>query len=144
MIRPATTADLPTLRAIQTRSLPEPWPALLEPAVDGPAVVLVTTAVGEAEPVGYAVAIPGETGAYLAELAVDAPHRGEGHGSALLDALVERLAARGVSELRTTVRAVDDDARAFYDRHGFAVRDRLPDHYETCDGLRLVRQLSTG
>lgn len=140
MIRPATTADLPHLRAIQRASLTEPWTELLEPAVAGPQVALVVTD-GTDEPRGYAVAIPDATEAYLAEIAVAPDFRGEGRGSRLLAALCDRLAADGVATLRLTVRADDERARSFYDAHGFREEGRLTDHYEGGDGLVLVRPL---
>ncbi|MFB6083464.1 MAG: N-acetyltransferase family protein [Halorientalis sp.] len=140
MIRPAASADLPRLRAIQRASLAEPWDGLLEPAVDGPPVVLVVT--DEAgEPAGYAVAIPQDAVAYLAELAVAPAHRGEGRGSRLLAALCDRLAADGFEALELTVRADDERARSFYADHDFTERERLPDHYEDGDGLLLARPL---
>ncbi|SEN00816.1 ribosomal-protein-alanine N-acetyltransferase [Halorientalis persicus] len=140
MIRQARPADLARLRAIQMASLTEPWDGLLEPAIDGPPVVLVVADETD-EPVGYAVAIPQDTVAYLAELAVAAGHRGEGRGSRLLAALCEQLEVDGFERLELTVRAGDDRARDFYDDHDFLERERLPDHYEDGDGLLLARPL---
>ena len=139
MIRPATADDLPRLRAIQLASLAEPWDGLLEPAIDGPPAVLV---VDEAdEPIGYAVAIPQDTVAYLAELAVAAGHRGEGRGSRLLTALCDQLAADGFERLELTVRVDDERARNFYEEHDFTEQERLPAHYEDGDGRLLARPL---
>jgi len=137
-VRDARPDDLPRLRAIQTVTLAEPWPELLAAAVDGPPVCLVSAG---PEPVGYALAVVDDSTAYLAELAVAAGHRGEGRGSTLLSSLVDRLRGDDVDRLRVTVRAVDERARSFYDRHGFESADRLPDHYEAGDGLLLVRDL---
>jgi len=145
MIREATPADLPVLRAIQSGALAEPWQGLLEPAIAGPPIVLVTfdpQRAGDpatAEPVGYAVAIPEAETAYLAELAVAAGFRRAGRGTALLDALSRRVAGTGCRRLRLTVRVGDDEARAFYDDQGFRVQSLLPHHYETADGLLLTR-----
>ncbi|WP_247008827.1 GNAT family N-acetyltransferase [Halorientalis litorea] len=148
MIRAATPEDLPRLRALQLASLAEPWDGLLEPAIEGPPVVLVSTprghhgaatALDADTPVGYAVAVPEGADAYLAELAVAAGHRREGHGSALLDALADRLVAAGHERLTLTVHEGDRRARAFYDSHGFGVRSLLPEHYEDGDALVLAR-----
>jgi len=143
MIRAATPADGPRLRAIQAASLPEPWPDLLEPAIEGPPVVLVADPPSAAGPVGYAVAIPDGEGAtaYLAEIAVAPDHRGAGHGSRLVEALLDRLAADGFAAVRLTVRESDRRARGFYDRHGFTARSLLARHYESGDGLLLARPL---
>ncbi|AQL43659.1 GNAT family N-acetyltransferase [Halorientalis sp. IM1011] len=139
MIRPARTVDLPHLRAIQTASLAEPWDGLLEPAIDGPPVVFVVTDETD-QPRGYAVAIPQDTVAYLAELAVAPGYRGDGRGSRLLETLCDRLAADGFEALELTVRAEDERARSFYTDQGFTQQERLLDHYEDGDGLLLARQ----
>jgi ribosomal-protein-alanine N-acetyltransferase len=131
-------------------------------AVGGPPILLVATAGGSGAgsdpqgnespdpipgesgtPVGYALAVTDgdDEAGYLAELAVAPDHQGEGHGSALLDALADRLRGSDVSELRVAVREVDGAARAFYRERGFERRERLPDHYEQGDGFLLVREL---
>lgn len=132
MIREGRPEDWPRLRLIQQVALDEPWPELLEAALDGPPLVLV---IETDRPVGYALVVPDEPVAYLAEFAVAPDHQGEGLGSALMDALLERLATRGVETVRLTARADDESVHAFYEGHGFGVVDRIPEHYEECDGL---------
>jgi ribosomal-protein-alanine N-acetyltransferase len=129
-IRKAVPADRPTLLAIQTTSLESGWPELLETAISGPPLVLVSGS----RPVGYALAIE-STPTYLAELAVAPAHRGTGHGSALLSAVLARS-----DGCRLTMRADDEGVRRFYERHGFRVMERLPGHYADDDGLVLVYQ----
>jgi len=148
-VREGRAGDLPALRAVQSAALAEPWEQLLTVAAGGPPTLLVSTvgtgdAAGGAEtPVGYALAVTDgdDDAGYLAELAVAPDYRGEGHGSALLAALVDRLRESGVAELRLTVREVDEEAREFYRKRGFERRDRLPDRYERGDGFLLVRPL---
>jgi ribosomal-protein-alanine N-acetyltransferase len=149
-VREGRSTDLPALRAIQAAVLAEPWEELLAVAADGPPILLVATPRGPATatedtatPVGYALAVTDgdDDAGYLAELAVAPDAQGEGHGSALLDALVERLRESGVTELRVTVREVDEAARAFYRDRGFERRERLPERYERGDGFLLARSL---
>ncbi|WP_459192299.1 GNAT family N-acetyltransferase [Halosimplex sp. J119] len=153
-VRTGRRPDLPALRAIQTAVLAEPWEELLAVAVDGPPVLLVATDSadehdapatndGPATPVGYALAVTDgdDEAGYLAELAVAPDAQGRGHGSVLVDELVERLGESGLEELRVTVREVDERAREFYRERGFERRDRLPDHYESGDGVLLVREI---
>jgi ribosomal-protein-alanine N-acetyltransferase len=138
-VRPATADDRPRLRTIQRAALAEPWPELLETAIEGPLPVLV---VAEDEPLGYAIAVEGAGQIYVPELAVDPDHQREGHGSALVEALCDRLGASGYDAVRLTVRAVDEDARAFYREQGFEVVDRVADHFESGDGLVMERSLA--
>lgn len=142
MTRPATPDDLPALLAVQSSALNRPLPDLLRAAVAGPLslpVLVSTTRAGS--PVGYALAVPGENAACLVELAVAPGRRGEGRGSALLEAACGRLATE-CGEVRLTVRAGDDRARRFYARNGFREADRLPGYYDGEDGLVLVRPLT--
>jgi len=137
-VREARPADRGRLRAIQTVALAEPWPELLSAGLDGPPVCLVYA---DPDPTGYALAVTDGQEGYLAELAVAAGHRGDGRGSALLEALIARLTEDGAETVRVTVREVDDRARSFYGNYGFAVRDRLPGRYDAGDGLLLERDL---
>ena len=129
-IREATAEDRPRLLAIQAASLESGRSELLETAIEGPPLVLVSGKI----PVGYALAIESDP-TYLAELAVAPGYRGTGHGSALLTTLL----ARG-DDCRLTTRADAERARRFYERHGFCVTERLPGHYAGDDGLLMVRQ----
>lgn len=138
-IRPAASSDEPRLRAIQSAALAEPWPELLSAAVGGPPTVLVAET---DRPVGYALVVPGEDAAYLAEIAVAPTQQGDGYGSALLERVLARLATEGVDRLRLTVRVDDERARAFYDEFDFREVERVPDHYADGDGLLLERALN--
>jgi ribosomal-protein-alanine N-acetyltransferase len=134
-VREGRPADLPHLRAIQSAALAEPWPELLETAVEGPPPLFV---VDDGEPLGYAVVVPGGGSvAYVPELAVHPDNQRDGYGSRLLDRLRTRYTAGG-GQLRLTVRADDRGARAFYADHGFRVVDRLDGYFEAGDGLVLA------
>jgi ribosomal-protein-alanine N-acetyltransferase len=130
-VRPATSADASAIRRLQSL-LDDPAPRLLDAALNGlTGKLLVTTADGAV--VGYALAVPGVDGHYLAELAVAPTVRRDGHGSRLVAA----VAARGSGALQVTVAAADDRARAFYSALGFEAKERLPDRFDECDGLLL-------
>lgn len=138
MIREARSADEPRLRTIQSNALDEPWPELLNVAVDGPPLVLVLEV---SEPVGYALVVPDRPIAYLAEFAIAPAMQGQGFGTALMDGLLDRLQTSGFETIRLTARADDERARSFYDGFEFSVADELPDHYDDGDGVLLVRDL---
>jgi ribosomal protein S18 acetylase RimI-like enzyme len=99
----------------------------------GDAFVLLATV--EAAPVGYAVVKirPGDddtwpVGAHLAELislAVAADTRGQGLGTALMDAVDAELERRGVHDLEVAVMAGNDRALRFYERRGLRAGELL-------------------
>jgi GNAT superfamily N-acetyltransferase len=83
------------------------------------------------EPVGYAFVTVGpgyaswRTGQRLAELetlSVLPEHRGNGVGSALLDAVWSRLAELGVEDMAITTTTTNVDSHRFYEREGFQQR----------------------
>lgn len=139
-IRPGRPEDRDRLRSIQRRALAEPWPELLETAVSGPPPLFVLEA---HEPLGYAIFLA-ETAevAYVPELAVHPDLQGNGYGSQLLEFLFDHLSEQGYVELRLTVQVIDERVRGFYDSHGFEELERLDDHFRSCDGLLLTRELS--
>ena len=64
MIREGRPADEPRLRAIQSAALDEPWPDLLDVAVEGDPHLLVRD-LGQG-PIAYALVVPDHPVAYLA------------------------------------------------------------------------------
>ncbi|KAB7515916.1 GNAT family N-acetyltransferase [Halosegnis rubeus] len=138
MIRPARPADKPAVRALQSL-LNHRAPALLEAAFDaGAGDVVVAT--NEGSVVGYALAVPGDETVYLAELAVAPGVRREGYGRRLVASLSDDYDE--FDQLRVTVAAGDDGARAFYTACGFWELDRIEDRFDGEDGLLLLRRLS--
>lgn len=129
-VREGVPGDTTRLRAIQRTTLDHYWPELLETALDGPPLVLVLET---DQPIGYALVVPGDGVAYLAELAITPPQQGRGYGTELLESLLERLRTTGFEKIRLTTRADDDRVRAFYERFDFAVVDEVPDHYGKLD-----------
>jgi ribosomal-protein-alanine N-acetyltransferase len=140
MIRPAAPADESRLCAIQSAALDDPWPELLDVAIDGPPHVLVVD--GGEGPIAYALTVPDHPVAYVAELAVAPGLQGQGHGSALLSTLLDDLREKGFGTVRLTARADDDRVRSFYESFGFSAEADLPDHYDDGGaGVLLVRAL---
>jgi ribosomal-protein-alanine N-acetyltransferase len=134
-----TDIDGERLRAIQQAALAEPWGELLDCALGGFPPLYVAL---DDEPAGYAIVMPGpEETVYLTELAVAPDEQGQGYGSQLLEYLCRDQREEGYDRLALTVRVVDDRAREFYDSHAFTVEERLPEEYDSGDGLLLVRDL---
>jgi GNAT superfamily N-acetyltransferase len=84
-------------------------------------------------------------------MAVEAPYRGKGHGSALLDHSERWLAARGVQFLQVkTVAATSDDleyaeTRKFYEARGFTELEVFPELWDPSNpALQLIKVLDAG
>jgi ribosomal-protein-alanine N-acetyltransferase len=141
MIREGQPDDWERLRRIQAATLSDPWPELLELALGEPSLVLVADG-GDSGPIAYALVVPDDAVAYVAEFAVAPDQQGEGVGSVLMGALLDRLTEDGVETVRLTARADEESVQAFYRGHGFAVVETVADHYDHGDGLLFERSLS--
>lgn len=140
-VRAGEVADRPILRGIQAAALAEPWPAILDLAAGegGPRLLVVD----DGGPVGYAVAVTAShPDAYVPELAIHPDRQGAGLGSRLLEALLADLAEAGFERVRLTARADDEAVLAFYRGHGFAVVERVADHFDHGDGVVMERTVA--
>lgn len=78
----------------------------------------------------------------LYSIVVDPAYRGRGFAGLLLEACERACRARGCDRLGLEVRVDNQDAIAFYRRHGFEVVKRLDGYYERgAPGLKLVKHL---
>lgn len=108
-------------------------PALAE-SLARPDLSIWLIAALDAEPIGFAKLnwnrpLPledGRTGTELQKIYLRAERTGQGHGGAMLQAVVDRLQARGDTLLWLDVLKSNAGARAFYERHGFKVLGELP------------------
>ena len=106
--------------------------AVMQEALAGEAFVLVARR--RAEPVGYAfvtidgpdpVWYTGDSSAELAHLVVAERERGNGVGSALLDAVDAELERRGVEDVEIGVDTGNDDAARLYESRGYRADFRI-------------------
>lgn len=120
MIRTARPDDRPRLRDLQTH-LREPNPPLLDYAVEGPPIVLVSTATDDTtdDLAGYLVAFHDDEAGYVAELVVTPDHRREGRAKRLLAVAFDRLRDEGCSRVRLAVHPEAEPARRLYESMGF-------------------------
>lgn len=125
-VRRATSADAPALERLQS-FLRESNPGLLAVSLDSPATTVLVS-VDADEPVGYLLALPGESaaGAFVAELAVHPAHRREGRATALLEALVARVDG----PVSLTVDPGNEAAQSLYRTLGFERVGRREAYYD--------------
>jgi ribosomal-protein-alanine N-acetyltransferase len=135
VIREARPTDRPGIERLQ-QLLPEPAPELLSAGAGGKILVSTNPGArpGDDVPVGYLLWLSGEP-VYVAELVVALPHRREGRGRRLLQALFDRLPAGTAVVLR--VAAENEDAQRLYRELGFECVETVPDLYESGDGYRM-------
>jgi ribosomal-protein-alanine N-acetyltransferase len=133
VIRLARPGDRERLRELQSH-LREPNPPLLDYAIDGPPLVLVSSAAasrtgGNGTPVGYLVVFYSDEAAYVAELAVAPEHRREGRARRLLVAAFDHLREEGCSRIRLAVHPDNEPARRLYESLGFEEVGREEEYY---------------
>jgi [ribosomal protein S18]-alanine N-acetyltransferase len=91
--------------------------------------------------VGYAACWTVLDQSELGNVAVDAAARGAGVGGALVDAVVERVRARGALECFLEVRESNEEAQSIYRQRGFAVVGRRTRYYSQPTEDALVMRL---
>jgi ribosomal protein S18 acetylase RimI-like enzyme len=132
VIRPATAADEPALRALDraswsTVSTPTPpLPPDHEFEIDG--VLVAELADGIAGYVKLGLYLPLESARHVLEvkgLAVSPAHRRRGVGRALMEAAIRQARLAGARKLTLRVLSHNADARALYARSGFEVEGVL-------------------
>ena len=144
-VRRAGGADVPSMYGIYTNNLDEyisadaieffmlQWPRgqLVAEAVTGGMVGSLSSFIMDDSSVSVAL------------LAVDAPFRGMGAGSALIDRIISAAIAMGAPTLRLEVRVTNTSAIEFYERRGFRKTEIARGIY--CDGgdaFRMVLDLT--
>lgn len=153
VFRDAYTAHLPAdvVEQFEPRPFTNAWRTSLAHPPSRDHVLLVACAAEQV--VGFAAVAPSsdpDAGEHTAELTTIAVHpdaRRQGHGSRLLNAVVDTARGRGRDELTTWVIGSDDDTRAFLTSAGLvqdgAHRDRVvsPDG-DTIEEVRLSADVS--
>jgi [ribosomal protein S18]-alanine N-acetyltransferase len=120
-IRRLTYADLPQVIAIERRAFPAPWSlAMFVLELSKPGGICLAASNG-ARLAGYMVCSRYDTVWHIMNVAVDPDLRGNGIGTALLERLLDEVAAGGDAAPRFTleVRMSNTGAIRLYERFGF-------------------------
>jgi [ribosomal protein S18]-alanine N-acetyltransferase len=116
-IRRLTFADLPQVVAIERRAFTTPWSlAMFVLELSKPSGICLAAEV-ESELVGYMVCSRYDTVWHLMNIAVEPDRRRRGIGSALLQALLERVGDD--AQVTLEVRRSNQGAVVLYERFGF-------------------------
>ena len=126
-IRRLTFADLPQVVAIERRAFTTPWSlAMFVLELSKPSGICLAAEL-ETELVGYLVCSRYDTVWHLMNIAVEPDWRRRGIGSALLQALLERVGDD--AQVTLEVRRSNHGAVALYERFGFRSAGVRPRYY---------------
>lgn len=142
--------DLPEVHRLEERAFPQdPWSlaslwAELAARPRRDYVVLEDDDRGTL--LGYAGLDVAGDSADIMTIAVDPSRRGEGHGTTLLQTLVERARGTGAEQVVLEVRADNPEAIGLYRRHGFTELRRRRGYYQpgAVDALVMRREVGSG
>jgi ribosomal-protein-alanine N-acetyltransferase len=142
--RRATLSDLDAIMALERASFPsDAWSdAMMREELGSPHGWYVV-ALEAGRLIGYAGlrAARGAADADIQTIAIAAGVRGRGRGRALLTALLEEAARRGVRDVFLEVRADNPVAQNLYASEGFAEVGRRPRYYQPDDIDAVVMKL---
>jgi len=126
-IRPAELTDVPAVHAIEQRVFADPWTT--QDFRDCVSFATFLVAEADAEIAGYVVALEAADEGEILNLAVVEGGRRRGLGRALVQAMVDSLAERGVRQVYLEVRESNAPARGLYAAFGFKDVGRRKAYY---------------
>ena len=115
--RPMAVSDLGAVMELEVQAYSHPWSH--GNFVDSLAAGHLAEVLGAEKLLGYFVAMIGVDELHVLNLTVAPASQGRGHGSLLLEAVLEHARARRLPTVWLEVRASNDRARALYRRRGF-------------------------
>lgn len=131
-VRPAVSADVADVAALERACYSDPWPASAFGQLPGDPRVYFAVARGpQGALAGYVVGWYVEDEAEIANLAVASAERRKGVGAALLDAVLRDAAARGVVNVYLEVRRSNEAALKLYRSRGFEQVGMRKGYYRT-------------
>jgi ribosomal-protein-alanine N-acetyltransferase len=145
VLRRAESSDLADVAALERTCYGDPWPASAFSALPDNSRVFFAVARedGSDRLAGYVIGWYVMDEAELANLAVAPDSRGKGIGSALLDAMLDDAAHRGIAQVYLEVRESNQTARRLYASRFFSEVGRRNRYYRSPveDALILRRTL---
>jgi len=144
--RAMTVGDLDAVVAIETRAYSWPWSRgnFVDTLAAGHIAEVLEDR--DAGLLGYFVAMTGVDELHLLNVTVAPQWQGRGHGTTLLEAVVEHGRERGLAALWLEVRQSNHRARALYARRGFAEVGLRRGYYPAAGGREdaVVMRLALG
>lgn len=140
-LRPAVSADVDAIAAIEQMAFSDPWSAAsFAGLVRAPRTELTVAEDASRKIVGYSVLLIAGLDADLANLAVAPSARGQGIGRLLLNGVLDRARAAGVTHVYLEVRESNARAIALYESAGFTAFGRRRRYYrDPVEDARVLR-----
>jgi len=144
-IRPLRPADLQRVMEIERECFSTPWrETTFQGLLRRTDTDLLVAETAEGWIAGYAACWTVIDQAELGNVAVSPAARGAGMGGALVDAVVDRIRARGAGECFLEVRESNHAAQILYRHRGFETVGRRPRYYSLPTEDALVMRLRIG
>lgn len=144
-IRPLREADLTRVLEIERECFSTPWKEVtFRGLMKRSDTDLLVAELPDGRLAGYAACWTVIDQSELGNVAVSPSARGAGIGGALVDAVVERVQARGAHECYLEVRDSNQEAQSLYRQRGFIVVGRRPRYYSLPTEDALVMRLRVG
>ena len=144
-IRPLREADLARVLEIERECFSTPWKEVtFRGLMKRSDTDLLVAELPDGRLAGYAACWTVIDQSELGNVAVSPSARGAGIGGALVDAVVERVQARGAHECYLEVRESNQEAQSLYRQRGFIVVGRRPRYYSLPTEDALVMRLRVG
>ena len=144
-IRPLREADLPRVLEIERECFSTPWKEVtFRGLMKRSDTDLLVAETADGRLAGYTACWTVIDQSELGNVAVSPWARGAGIGGALVDAVVERVKARGAHECYLEVRESNREAQSIYRQRGFIVVGRRPRYYSLPTEDALVMRLRVG
>jgi ribosomal-protein-alanine N-acetyltransferase len=120
LLQPMAVSDVDAVLAVEVRAYAHPWSRgnFIDSLAAGYIARLARD--DEGAVLGYFVAMPGVDELHLLNLTVAPERQGQGHGRALLSAVMAEARARPAARLLLEVRESNTRARRLYAARGFA------------------------
>lgn len=144
-IRPLREPDLPRVLEIERECFSTPWKEVtFRGLMKRSDTDLLVAEMEDGWLAGYTACWTVIDQSELGNVAVSPSARGAGIGGALVDAVIERVKARGAHECYLEVRESNREAQSLYRQRGFIVVGRRPRYYSLPTEDALVMRLRVG
>ena len=114
-----TSVEIPSVLSIEERNSDYPWSQLQFISSIENSNNLCYCLNLKGKTIGYLIAMLAGDTADILNIGIDSDFKRQGHGTALLNHLIEELKKRNISEILLEVRAGNKSAIQFYKRQGF-------------------------